>query len=283
VRRLGIIAIALSAIALGAIQVLSTLALRDAAQSGSWVRLVPAEAAARVDALDPRFPVPIALRIVIARQALARGDLAVAVRQIDALPPSRDRAELNGMLSERRGDNAAAVRAFLEAGDVDAVERHVAAEQKAGNLSAALRLQREMIARLHADPTSSGALPEAYYQLGLLEQSYAYTLPIDDRSQYQRQSLEAYESAVSLAPLAERYLIAAGNEELNLGDNERAELYFQRTREVAPTSAAAWAGSGDVAYRRGSIAQACADLAEARKLSPTMPAVRRLSAELAGC
>src|ERR1700694_4089100 len=147
---------AVVALVLGAIQALSMLALRDAAQPGSWVLLVPARAAERVEALAPRIPIPTALRIVLARQALARGDLAVAARQIEALPPSSDRAELTGVLAERRGDNAAAVRAFLEAGAVDDLERHIADEERNGDVAGALRLQQATIQRLSGDRTSSG-------------------------------------------------------------------------------------------------------------------------------
>jgi tetratricopeptide (TPR) repeat protein len=272
--------VAVVALVLGAVQVLSTLALRDAAQPGSWVRLVPADAAARVDALDPRIPLPAALRIVFAREALARGDVETAARQIAVLPPSRDRAELNGMLAERRGDNEAAVRAFLEAGAVDDLERHIAAVERGGDVGAALRLQQATVERLRGDRTASGALPEAYYGLGLLEQSYAYTLPIARRGPYQQRSLEAYESAVALAPFAERYLIAAGNQELNLGGLDRAERYFERARDVDPTSVDAVAGLGDAAYRRGRLDQARAYLAEAQKMNASAPAVRRLASEI---
>jgi len=244
------------------------------------VRLVPAAAAVRVDALDPRVPVPASLRIVFAREALAHGDVETAERQIAALPPSRDRAELSGLLAERRGDDPAAVRAFLAAGAVDDLERHIAEVEGRGDIAGALRLQQATVERLRGDATSSGALPEALYRLGVLEQSYAYTLPIARREPYQQRSLQAYEAAVALAPLAERYLVAAGNEDLNLGDIDRAQRYFERAREVDPISADALAGLGDAAYRRGDAARARAYLAEAQRLNAEAPAVRRLAAEI---
>jgi tetratricopeptide (TPR) repeat protein len=262
------------------VQVLSTLALRDVAQSGAWVRFVPAAVAARVDALDPRVPVPSTLRIVFAREALAHGDVATAERQIATLPPSRDRAELTGLLAEKRGDETAAVRAFLEAGAVDDLERHIAEVQRRGDVAGALRLQEATVKRLRDDRTASGALPEAQYGLGVLEQRYAYTLPIARRAPYQRRSLQAYEAAVSLAPLAERYLIAAGSQELNLGDIARAERYFERARDVDPGSVDALAGLGDAAYRRGDLERARAYLAGAQKMDAAAPAVRRLAAEI---
>jgi len=184
------------------------------------------------------------------------------------------------LLAERHGDNDAAVRAFLEAGAVDDLERHIGEVQRKGDLAAALRLQQATVDRLRGDRTASGALPEAYYRLGLLEQDLAYTLPIAQREPYQQRSLQAYETAVNLAPLAERYLVAAGNEELNLGDVARAVRYFERAREVDPTSVDAVAGLGDAAYRRGRVDQARAYLAEAQKMNASSPAVRRLAAEI---
>jgi len=272
--------VAVVVVALGTIQVISTLALRDAAQPGSWVRFVPAQAAARADALDPRVPVPSALRVVLAREALAHGDVPTAERQIAVLPASRDRAELQGLLAERRGDDAAAVRAFLEAGAVDDLERHIAEVEKRGDLPAALRLQQATVERLRGDRTASGALPEAYYQLGLLEQTYAYTLPIAQRDADQQRSLQAYEAAVALAPFAERYLVAVGNEELNVGDVEKAQRSFERAREVDPSSVDAVAGLGDAAFRRGDVARARAYLVEAQRMNVAAPAVRRLAAEI---
>jgi tetratricopeptide (TPR) repeat protein len=268
------------ALVLGAVQVVSSLALRDAAQPGSWVRLVPAVTAARIDALDPRLPLPGPLRLVLAREALAAGDVALAERQIASLAPSGDRDELLGLIAERRGDSAGAVRAFLDAGDAPDLERLIDGEQRSGDLTGALRLEHATIGRLRADRAQTGALPEAYYRLGLLEQDAAYRLPRGARRPAEQRSLAAYEDAVALAPLAERYLIAAGNQELNLGDLDRAQRYFERAREVDPTSVDAIAGFGDLAYRRGRLDEARADLATAQAMDAQAPAVRRLVDEL---
>jgi tetratricopeptide (TPR) repeat protein len=268
------------ALVLGAVQVVSSLALRDAAQPGSWVRLVPPATAARVDALDPRLPLPAPLRLVLAREALASGDVALAERQIAALQPSGDRAELLGLIAERRGDGAAAVRDFLDAGDALDLERLIAREQRSGNVTAALRLEHATIERLRSDRAQTGALPDAYYRLGLLEQDSAYRLPRAQRRPAEQRSLAAYEAAVALAPLAERYLIAAGNQELNLGDLDRAQRYFERARDVDPTSVDAVAGFGDLAYRRGRLDEARAYLATAQAMDAQAPAVRRLVDEL---
>jgi tetratricopeptide (TPR) repeat protein len=280
VRKLLVALGVLVGLVLGAVQVLSSLALRDDAQPGSWVRLVPEAFAARVERLDPRLPLPRPLRIVLARDAFAAGDTAQAERQAGALPPSRDRTELFALIAEHRGDNAAAVRGFLDAGDASDLEHRIMEEQSAGRLDAAIGLQNATIERLRSDPSTSSWLPEAYYHLGLLQQAQAYRLPIDRRKPDEEQSLAAYESAIALAPLAERYLVAAGNQELNLRDYDAAERYFRRASDVDPTSVDAITGLGDLAYRRGQVAQARAALATARKMNAGAPSVRRLAAEL---
>jgi tetratricopeptide (TPR) repeat protein len=275
-----IVVAAALALVLGALQVVSSLALRDAARPGSWVALVPKAAAERVDGLDGRWPLPAALRLVLARQALAHGDVATAERQLALLPRSHDRAALAGALAERRGDTAGAVRAFLEAGDVGDVERHIGEIERSGDLAAALRLQHALIGGLVNDPMQAASLPDAYYHLGLLEQNRSYTLRGAPARTAEMAALAAYQLAIAVAPFAQRYLVAAANQELNLGDLDRAQAYFQRAREADPTSVDAITGLGSLAHRRGREDEARADLAQARRMNPNAPAVQRLAREL---
>jgi tetratricopeptide (TPR) repeat protein len=247
------------------------------------VRLVPAALADRVAGIGPDVPLPAPLRIVLARDALSAGDVAVAERQIAALPASRDRAELEAFVAERRGDDAAAVSGFLDAGDAGDLERLIVAEQNARHVDAALGLQNAMIERLRGERFASSALPEAYYRLGLLQQAQAYRVPVGAREPYERRSLASYKSAIALAPFAERYLVAAGNEELNLGEYDRAERYFRRAHDVDPTSVDAITGFGDLACRRHEPQQARAALATALKMNAEAPSVKRLAAELGTC
>ncbi len=279
--RLVIIAVCVVVVLLlGTVQVLSSLALRADAQPGSWVRLVPQAMATRVLRLDPRLPLPVPLRLVLAHDALADGDLALAQQHVAALAPSADKTEMIGLIAERRGDEDAAVRAFLEAGDAADLERHIARVQRSGDVAAALRLQTMTIERLRTDRTQTNALPEAYYRLGLLEQAFAYTLPIERRQRDQERSLAAYESAVALAPLAERYLVAAGNQALNLGDLRKAREFFRRAADVDPTSVDAVVGFGDLAYRSGKSEEARIYLRKAQAMNPSAPSVLRLAEEL---
>jgi tetratricopeptide (TPR) repeat protein len=274
-----VLAVAL-ALALGALQFLSSLALRDAARPGSWVGLVPGASAARVDELDARWPLPATLRLVLARQALAHGNVAAATQQVALLPASRDRAGLEGELAERRGDTGGAVRAFLDAGDVADLERQIGEIERSGDLAAALRLQNALIDRLRADPTQAASLPDADYQLGLLEESVSYTLRGAAARTVEIRALAAYEAAVTVAPFAQRYLVAAANQELNVGDLNRAQSYFLRAREADPTSVDAVTGLGSLAHRRGRDDEARAYLAQARHMNPSAPAVQRLAHDL---
>jgi hypothetical protein len=269
------------ALCLGLEQTVASIALRDDARRPAWMRYVPASVAARVDGLDPALPLPATLRLMLARRALAAGDLALAAAHVARLPASRDRAELNGALAERRGDGAAAVRFYLDAGDLDDLERRAEALAAAGRGDDALALQRAAIARAQRDPAQAGNLPEAYYRLGMLEQQLAYRIAdVGARTAPQEQSLADYRKAVELAPLEERYLIAAGNEEINLGDLDAASSFFARARETDPRSVDALAGFGDVALRRGNPEAAKSFLAEARRLNPAAPSVQRLARQI---
>jgi tetratricopeptide (TPR) repeat protein len=268
-------------LAFGFEQALAGIALRDDARRPAWVRYVPAGVAARVDGLNPALPLPAALRLVLARRALAAGNFELVAGHVARLPASRDRAELSGALAEHRGDPAAALRDFLEAGDLDGIEHRVEALAASGRGDEALALQRSAIARATGDPAQTGNVPEAYYRLGLLEQRLAYQIQDPGaRTGPQQQSLADYRKAVELAPLEERYLIAAGNEEINVGDLDAASTFFQRARDSDPSSADALTGFGDIALRRGDTAEAKTFLAQARRLNPNSSAVQRLAHKL---
>jgi tetratricopeptide (TPR) repeat protein len=268
------------ALGLGALQAVASIALRDDARAPSWVLAIPAGFAARVDALDPALPLPQQLRLVLARRALVGGRDQLAAAYVAGLAPSPDRAELSGMLAERRGDAAEALRWYVAAGAVDKIEDRVDALAAAGKTGEALGLQASLVERVRGDPAQAAELPEADYRLGLLEQRVAYTLDISQRGPLQARSLADYERAVALAPQEERYVIAAGNEAINDDDLDKALRYFGRARELDPRSATPVAGFGDIALRRGDRAQALADLRQARALDPAADSVRRLAAKL---
>jgi len=270
--------------ALGFVQGLASVALRGDALPGSWVRLVPAPLAARVDALDPALPLPEALRIVLARHDLERGDAALAARNVARLSPSRDRLVLEGLLAEARHEPAAAVADYLAAGDLGRVQAAIDGLAARGDLAGALALERAAIARLSGDRTQADALAEAQFRLGELLQARAYRLRPGTAAfrAAEESALEAYLRATALAPLSLRYLLALGNQQLNLAQIGAAERSFARARDVDPTSAEPLAGLADAALRRGERGAARAYLERARALAPSSPAVLRVQRRLGG-
>jgi tetratricopeptide (TPR) repeat protein len=267
---------------LGAVQVVATVVLRGDAQRGAWVGIVPEPLALRVERVDPALPLPPALRLVLARRALERGDTAAAEAYAERLPVSADRGALEGRLAEARGDGVAAARAYLAADDLDDIERLVDGYVREKRYDAALALQHEAITQLEADRTQTDELARAFYELGVLDEAHSYRLWIvsQRRRDAELQAAAAYARAVALAPLSERYLIAYGNQLLNvnrIGDAERA---FRRARDVDPASAIPLVGLGEAAIRRSDRASARAYLERARAIDPGQPAVVRLAHEL---
>jgi len=282
VRIVAIVVAALVACAFAVEQVLASVALREHAQAPAWMRALPATIDARVDRIGPSAPLPATLRLVLARRALERGDLANARASVAVMRPSRDRFALEAELASRAGDRDGAVRAYLAAGDLAGVEAAVKRLEAAGRIVDAVALQEAVVARLASDPTQRDALAEADYGLGEVRETRAYTIPprAPERRGAELRALDAYASAAKLAPLSVRYLVAVGNQRINVGDFARARGAFERARDIDPTSAEPWTGLGDLAFREGARDRAEAMLERARALAPQSDAVRRLSIEL---
>ena len=268
--------------ALAVLQFVASVALRDRAQALSWVHLVPPAVGTRVDVLGTRVPMPLALRLVLARNALARGDLAYAREATAALGGSRDRSALEAEIDERRGDTAGAVRAYLAAGDLVGIEASVTRLEAAGRTGDALALQTEMVHRLEGDRTQIDALAQAYYGLGRVTETSAYAISprSPERRPAELRALDAYERALRLAPLSLRYLIAVANQAINVDDLALAQSTFERARDRDPTSAEPLTGLGDVALRRGDRVTAQVMLDRARAIDPNSAAVHRLDREV---
>ncbi|GAC1299322.1 MAG: hypothetical protein NVSMB19_03210 [Vulcanimicrobiaceae bacterium] len=269
-------------IVLGVVQGVATVALRATAQPGAWVTIVPRPLAHAIDVLDPAVPLPPALRLVFARAALGAHDPSRAAAETARLGPSRDRYALEARIAEARHDSAGAVAAYLAAGDLAGLEAQVDDLAARGEFAEALALQHETIARLRADRTQPDALAEASFRLGRLEerQAYAFAVGRPERRLHERRALSAYAFAVKLAPLSQQYLLAYGNQQLNVAELPAAVRTFERARDADPTSADPWVGLGDAAARRGDRVAARAFLARARAIAPASEAVLRLAREL---
>jgi len=264
-------------LALAFVQFVSSAVLRDVGRAYSLPSLLPADMDDRIFGANGARAPTSALRLLLARQALADHNYALAELRLRNVPPGRDRAQLSGMLAEARGDHADAIHDYLVAGDSAGLEREEGRVTASGDTAGAVLLQRQIVASLLGDRTQPDALAEAWWRLGLAEQLDGYMhYPISSRRPWQLRAMGAYEKAVALAPLSERYLVAAGAQELNLDDFAAAQRYFERARDVDPTSAQAWVGLAQVALRRGDRAAARAYAARAERIDPQAPAVHRL-------
>ncbi len=269
-------------VALAALQVVGSVAVRAYAARGSWVRAVPAHVARRVDRAAPSWPIDGMLRLVLARAAFARGDIPAARAALAAVPASRDTFALQAKIALAGGDAESAGRDAVRAGDlptVTAVTDYLIAR---GAFARALGVQRAAIARLRADPTEGDALAEADFRLGRLEEMAAWRYAVGSRIRraHEEASLAAYARASALSPFVERYLLALGNQALDARQYGLAEKTFVRAAGVSPNSAEPLAGLGDLALRRGDRQAAALQLARARMLDPQSPAVKRLALAL---
>ena len=152
----------------------------------------------------------------------------------------------------------------------------------AGRIDEALSLQRQLAERLSDDPSQVDAQADTWLSIGRLEQAAAYRFgpaTSSGRAAADRSAV-AYARAVALAPLSERYLIAAGSQALNLGRLDAAQAYFVRARDADPAAAEAYAGLGEAALRRGDRSEARAELARAEHFGPQLDSVRTLAREL---
>lgn len=269
------------ALVLGSLQLLSSVALRANAQRGAWVTRVPSALVAAIDELDPRIPLPSTLRLVFAHEALARHDVVRAVAEVARLSPSHDRFALEAQIALTRGDTASAIAAYLAAGDVTWLQGHIDQLAQHGRLDDALGLERDVVIRMRADRTQPDVLATASFHLGQLEQSRAYASPSGpEKHLHELRSLEAYETAVGLAPLALKYLLAYGSQQVNLGQLDAAVLTFDSARDTDPRSAAPLAALGDVSLRRGNVSAARRFLKRALALDPASDAVQRLATQV---
>jgi Flp pilus assembly protein TadD len=89
-----------------------------------------------------------------------------------------------------------------------------------------------------------------------------------------------FETAAELAPLSERYVLEAANQDDLLGDRLRAAQLFRRAADLNPASADAVAGLGVVAWQNGDRRSAERHLLQARALDPQSLMVRALERDL---
>lgn len=215
--------------------------------------LSPAWGAAAYAAIGRIAPAPYVIAM-LATAALDRDDLPLAQSYALRLPESVVRTELLGRVAQARGDEAQASLYFVAANDVFAIRREVNRLALRDPVSA-YALQSRLTSRLEQTATHPDALADAYWELGRLATQRGYADRAHRRAWFEK-GMQDYLEAVKLAPLAERYLIAAGSQELNLNRPARAYVFFKRTIDGNPASGDAYAGLGVSAFRLGDVASA---------------------------
>lgn len=207
--------------------------------------------------------------MMLARAALDRGDLTEARKYTLALSTSNRQYDLLGRIAQARGDHAAAVRYFIDADDIFAIDDEVDALAKS-DPAAAFALETKIKNRLERTATHPDALAEAHFRLGSLAGRLARP----------RVTMQEYRRAVELSPISEHYLLWTGYQAYNMGDARAALSYFKRAVSVDPASADGYAGAGLAALHLGDRASAIAYAARARAIDPNDHPLQTLQDDL---
>jgi tetratricopeptide (TPR) repeat protein len=210
-------------------------------------------------------PAPF-VEAMLAQDALENGDVATAQAHALLMPASPVRNELLARIAQAQGERALALEYFLVAPDVAAVQEQVR-KIAHDDPVAALDLESRLKDRLDALTVHPDAVAEAYWVLGQLWTDRAYRDP-SHRDAMFREGLQNYRSAVSMAPLSEKYLLAVASQYLTLHDWPSARRFFQRGVDVDPSSADAYAGLGIVLLHGGDVSGARQYASRARSLDP---------------
>ena len=230
--------------------------------------------------LDRIAPAPY-VESTLAAYELSAGRADAALRYALRLPASPTRDELLARVAAARGDAALALEYDLAAPDADAVEAAVLALVPTSP-AAAYELERALNARLSLTTTHPDAIAESSWRMGELANRQAWREIPGSPSQYAwlRRGMVRLQTATDLAPLSEKYAIAAANQAVQLGDLKRAGRLFARAVAADPGSADALAGLGVVAFREGDAPSARAYLARARRIDPNALMVRALERDV---
>ena len=250
--RLLLVAVALVAVWLGAVQLASSAAFGDLAVQHSLQSLL--------HAADPLL-LRGAIGGRLARaQAAVHNDEADAAALVSRLAPDPPVLDLRGQLAEARGDRDAALDAYVSAGDLVRAQRLIDALAPA-QPARALAYETQLLAHLHDDGSASEDTGQAWWRLGQLQAALGYARPTR-RSALWRAALTSYERALRYGPNEETYLLAAGYQSLANGDAAASLRWYSRAAQVVPNSADAFGGlawayaaAGDCSRARESAAR----------------------------
>ncbi len=225
------------------------------------------------------FWAPAYVESMLARAALAHGDIAAARNHVAKMPPSKTRSALEGRVALASGQHAAAVADFIAALDIDQLQAEVERLQSRGDLMRAYELENLTRMRLAQAGTHPDAVAESYYLSGTIARALANRArPADAR--WLRVALADYRQAYSLAPWSGKYWLEAGTGALVIGQYGDAQRYYQHAVEVDPQMADAYAGLGVIALHEGNRQSALYYAARSRSINPESTMLRRLDRSL---
>lgn len=275
------VAIVAMLVALGTIQAASYAFNAAAAVPGTLPTRVPRSFGIAVyRALDRAAPAPFVLS-TLAGYELQRGNTMQALRYAAALPASSIRDDLLARIATGRGQGALAYEYYLAAPDVAAVQRII--ERRAmRDPAAAYEMEVGLERRLVLLTTHPDDVAETHFQMGELANRQAWREVPGNKRQghWLDRGMRDFFAAVQLAPLSEKYLIAAANQAMLLGDLNGAQRLFARAADADPASANAVAGLGMVAYQTGRVDAARDYLRRSRTIDPTALMVHALERAL---
>ncbi|MDQ6931861.1 MAG: hypothetical protein M3160_01655 [Candidatus Eremiobacteraeota bacterium] len=214
---------------------------------------------------------------MLAQDDLAHHRLHDAQDRIERMTPGAQRSELQAQLATAQGKTEQALRAYLAADDVDALQLEVDRLARSGRLDDAYGFERQIVKRLTSQRTHPDALAEAWWHLGELA---SWLAARGTREKWLQSGQQEYEQALGLAPFSEKYLLAAGFQALTLRDTTAASTYLSRAIDVNPASAEAYAGLGQLALMSGDRARARSYAARSHNLDRNNVELRVLEREL---
>ncbi len=247
----------------------------------SFVRYVPRSFGRHVyHALARLAPAPY-VEDTLAEAALDAGDADVARRYATRLPSSAVRDDLLARAALAQHEPRLAFEYFIAAPDIAAVQS-LADVRAQRDPADAYRIEELLYRRIQLEAAHPDALAASSWRLGLFANESAWRQVPGGRLQrdWLRAALRHFLTAANMAPLSDRYAIAAANQADLLGDELLARSLFARAAAANPGSADAIAGLGIVAYRGGDRASARRYLARAQGIDSQALMVRALERDL---
>jgi tetratricopeptide (TPR) repeat protein len=238
-RPLLIAVVAVAAVLLASVQVASMAMYGDLAHPPAVPALLPPALGIALGRAFTAPPAPAFVRAAYARALLHRGEPAAAAI-VAGLPDGPAAAELHGQLAEAQDDPAAALRWYARARDFERAQRLIDAYDNTAHRLQAIGLETELARALSGD-ADAGVRARALWRLGQLTAAQGFA-DAPQRSVLGRRALTLYERALEIAPNDETYLLAAGEQALELGDTAAAAAFYRRALDAVPNSADARAG-----------------------------------------